>query len=100
MTKRRGRLLAGLAALAMLGVLALPSVHWRLIGWWRGEPFYQRRPASYWAAELRAVDLASIDRGNLPDWAVGGVAFRKASGPKAWLRERLGYPPFYETVSV
>src|SRR5436309_10894633 len=57
MTKRRRRLLLALALLALVGVLALPGVHWRLIGWWRGEPFYQGRPASYWAAELRSFDL-------------------------------------------
>ena len=53
MTRRRRRLPIGLVVLALLGVLALPGVHWRLIGWWRGEPFYQGRPASYYAACLR-----------------------------------------------
>lgn len=48
MTRRR-RLLIGLAVLALGGVLALPSVHWRLVGWWQGEPFYRGMPASYWA---------------------------------------------------
>jgi hypothetical protein len=53
MTQRRRRLLVALAVLALLGVLALPAVHWRLYGWWRGEPFFQGRPTSYWSAVLR-----------------------------------------------
>ena len=32
MTKRRRRLLLALAVLALVGVLALPGVHWRLYG--------------------------------------------------------------------
>jgi hypothetical protein len=54
MTKRRRRLLAGLAVLALLGVLALPGVHWRLVGWWRGEPVYRGRPASFYADTIRS----------------------------------------------
>src|SRR5580704_14445099 len=49
MTKRRRRLLAALALLTLISVLALPAVHWRLVGWARGEPFWKGRPASYYA---------------------------------------------------
>jgi HEAT repeats len=52
MTRRRRRLLSGSALLALCGVLALPGVHWRHVGWVKGEPFYRGRPASYWAVEL------------------------------------------------
>ncbi|OAI53187.1 hypothetical protein AYO44_16200 [Planctomycetaceae bacterium SCGC AG-212-F19] len=30
----------------------LPAVHWRVIGWVKGEAFYQGRPTSYWAKEI------------------------------------------------
>jgi HEAT repeats len=48
MARRRRRLLIGLAVLALGGVLALPGVHWRLVGWAKGEPLYHGRPVSYW----------------------------------------------------
>jgi HEAT repeats len=58
MTTRRRRLLrCALAVAAILGVLALPPVHWRLYGWVKGEPFYAGRPASWWSATLRACDV-------------------------------------------
>jgi hypothetical protein len=52
-TKRLRRLLILLAVVVPQGVLTLPGVHWPVIGWARGEPFYRARPASYWASELR-----------------------------------------------
>jgi len=52
MTKRRKLVLVGAAVAAALGVLALPGVRWPLVGWWRGEPFYSGRPASYWSAAV------------------------------------------------
>lgn len=52
MTKRRKLLLAGTAIAAALIILSLPAVHWPLVGWWRGEPFYDGRPASYWSAAV------------------------------------------------
>jgi hypothetical protein len=54
MTRRRKLVLSAVAALGVASVLALPGVHWRLIGWWRSEPFYQGRPASFYAARIRA----------------------------------------------
>lgn len=52
--KRRWRLLICLALLLLvLGSLLHPAVHWRVIGWWRGEAFYQGRPTSWWSTELQ-----------------------------------------------
>src|SRR5437868_2579553 len=53
MTKRRKRLLLLLTAAAVLVVLALPAVHWRLIGWVKREPFFEQRPISYYVARVR-----------------------------------------------
>jgi hypothetical protein len=52
MTKRRKLLLAGTGVAVALVVLTLPAVRWPLVGWWRGEPFYDDRPASYWSAAV------------------------------------------------
>src|SRR5262245_16011279 len=55
MLKRRWRLLLGLALLILVGgALLLPAVHWRVIGWVRGEAFYHGRPSSYWSGEILA----------------------------------------------
>ena len=71
MTRRRRRLLIGLAVLALVGVLALPGVQWRLIGWAKGEPFYRGRPASYFARDIRfwfpnGSQLTGSSVGNAP----------------------------------
>src|SRR5437763_129674 len=95
MTKRRRRLLAGLAALALVGVLALPSVHWRLIGWWRGEPFWRGRPASWYAGRIRNAYTILPNGETLP---------RLGTPPESWVRQHWsdaaadvvwgGPPPF------
>jgi hypothetical protein len=51
--RRRSVLLAGGLLLLASGVLSLPPVHWRLIGWWQGEAYYQDRPTSWWAREIQ-----------------------------------------------
>jgi hypothetical protein len=38
--------------LTLLLVALLPAVHWRLIGWVKGEAFYQGRPTSWWSREV------------------------------------------------
>jgi hypothetical protein len=55
---RRRRII--LALLAVAALLAVPAVHWRLIGWVRGEAFYQGRPTSYWAGEIRSFHCVLI----------------------------------------
>src|SRR4051812_49922600 len=52
MTKRERRIWLGLALLLIIAAL-LPAVHWRVIGWARGEAFYQGRPTGYWKREVR-----------------------------------------------
>jgi hypothetical protein len=58
MTTRRKLVLPGLTAAALAVVPSLPAVHWSLIGWWRGEAFYDGRPTSYYAARARGVIFA------------------------------------------
>src|SRR5262245_17487442 len=105
MTKRRRRLVAFLALTALAGVLAVPAVHWRLIGWAKREPFWRGRPASYWRAEVAngTVCFATFS----PDFIVrlGGdgrlpsppaMMLRRKPGELAaaqkWLAEKLGLP--------
>jgi hypothetical protein len=52
MTRRRRLVVSMGGVLALAGVAALPGVRWPVVGWVRGEPFYDGRPASYWAAEV------------------------------------------------
>jgi hypothetical protein len=39
--------------LLVAGSFLLPAVRWRVIGWWRGEAFYQGMPTSYWSRECQ-----------------------------------------------
>lgn len=55
--RRRWRLLTGLALLLVGVVLSFPAVHWRLIGWARGEAFYDGRPSSWWREPVRRYPL-------------------------------------------
>jgi hypothetical protein len=56
--KRRWKWWAGLGLvlLATIGLLALPAVHWPLLGWLRGEAFYRGRPTSYWQREVARLE--------------------------------------------
>jgi len=92
---RRRRLLVFLAALALLGTLALPAVHWRLAGWWRGEPFHQGRPASYWATELRAITWGW---GRTQDGSLQAFYLRN-DDPLSWVKWRLGYTPNFTNLT-
>ena len=53
MWKRR-RVWLGLgASLALTAVtFFVPAVHWRLIGWYKGEALYRDRPTGYWGKTL------------------------------------------------
>jgi len=57
--RKRPLLLSLILLLLAGGVLSLPPVHWRLIGWWRGEAFFKGLPTSYWRLEIStAIDPA------------------------------------------
>jgi hypothetical protein len=50
-----------LAALAIsASVFAIPDVRWTLVGWYRGEPSWQRRPLSWWRREASALHVSSV----------------------------------------
>ena len=78
--KRRWKLWVALAVL-FGSLVALPAVHWRVIGWAQGEAFYQGRPTSWWSSEIedsyheRLILWSGLGRlpevlPNLPDWWV------------------------------
>ena len=74
--RRRWRLLIILALLLLVGASLLhPAVHWQLIGWYRGEAFYQGMPASWWAGEAEARYHVqpvppSMDEDDLTLWVI------------------------------
>jgi hypothetical protein len=83
---RRRTVLFSAPLLLAGGVLSLPAVHWRLIGWWQGEAFYQDRPSSWWAREIQQSYSWSPQVG--PSVAdVSGPRF-----PIAWHRRRTFSP--------
>jgi hypothetical protein len=100
MTTRRRRLLWFLALFAVAGVLALPAVHWRLIGCANGEPFWRGRPASYYSWQIRkSIQPIGDDTvGHRPhtaseDWFRSTVSEDLADG--IW-----GGPPVFEDRKV
>jgi hypothetical protein len=61
--KPRRRLLLCLALMLFIGASLLhPLVHWGLIGWARGEAFYQGRPTSYWRQKIQEYQQAMPQR--------------------------------------
>ena len=50
---KRRRIWLCLTLLLLVALFMLPAVHWRLIGFVKGEAFYQGRPTSWWSGELR-----------------------------------------------
>jgi hypothetical protein len=99
----RRRFLLFTAAAALLFVLALPGVHWRLYGWCRGEPFYRGRPSSYWRSAIAACEIrwsffslatSGGDRGLLPP--VQDMILIPRLDPverfRQWLAENLNQP--------
>src|SRR5262245_56392915 len=83
--KRRRRLLVCLALLLVaVASLLHPAVHWRVIGWYRSEAFYQNRPTSWWAAECQQWEYRKMVE------VVGScIGFSKWCRQPTWL-ERLG----------
>jgi len=81
--KRRWRLslLLLLLLLSAVGALLHPSIHWGLLGWWRGEAFYRGMPTSYWVNE--------IEESYHGIWGVGSV---KIVGEPIWYVETQPSP--------
>jgi hypothetical protein len=76
----------GLLLLA-IATLTLPAVHWRAIGWYRGEAFFQGRPTSWWAQQVQREDMY------LPpvlNYIVTG--WRPAAPPQPWWRHWAAAP--------
>ena len=73
------RWLLWLALLLLVGTsFFLPPVSWRVIGWTRGEAFYQGRPTSYWRKELLKTDwdgTICLPPDPKPQWAPEGIRF-------------------------
>jgi HEAT repeats len=60
--KRRWRLWLCLALVFLVWAgLLYPPFHWRLIGWMRGEAFYQGRPTSYWRQKIQQYQHSTME---------------------------------------
>lgn len=92
MTNRRKRWLIGVSALALAATLATPAVHWRLIGWARGEAFYRGRPTTFWMEEVMAVESFG--------GCVGPPLFRRKVEPLATLQGLVNLPITFRDVPV
>jgi HEAT repeat protein len=46
----------------------LPAVHWRVIGWVKGEAFYDGRPTSYWSQAISNWLEDPMDVTSTPNW--------------------------------
>ena len=102
MTKRRKRLLGIVGVFAAIGTLALPPVHWRLIGWARREPFWRGRAASYYAARIRhsiqysGGTLDTRPHTQVEEWVRGNVSDGLADtiwgGPVPFLDPQVEQP--------
>jgi hypothetical protein len=71
-------------ALLLIITASLPPVRWRVIGWARGESFFQDRPTSYWAKELAQCDM-------MDDFVAGDLYFfpREPTALEQWLHEKI-----------
>lgn len=45
-----------LTLLIVSTLVVIPASRWRIVGWVRGESFFQGRPASYWSGEVSQWD--------------------------------------------
>jgi hypothetical protein len=92
--KRRWRIWLGLGLLLFVAAsFLLPAVRWRVIGWVRGEAFYQGMPTSYWAKEVARLESEwCTDRWTFGYDRVGGLGFMPATVPSFWdeVKEAIG----------
>jgi hypothetical protein len=61
------RLVAAIAAILIIAfgiALALPRTHFALLGWYRGEAYFDGQPTSYWAGALKKDPFVG-DRGDV-----------------------------------
>jgi hypothetical protein len=58
--KYKKTILALFVIAVLASVLAMPDVRWTLVGWYRGEPSWQRRPLSWWRHEAAALHVSSV----------------------------------------
>src|SRR5262249_5528758 len=49
-----------LVCAVLLAAFAHPAVHWRALGWSRGEASYRGRPTSYWALRIREYNSSGV----------------------------------------
>jgi hypothetical protein len=89
--KRKWRVCIGLTLvlLLLLGAAFLaPAVRWPVIGWVRGEAFYDGMPASYWRSQIKEYRECVFPMGSM----IGEVPPRTLLNQ---LRESLGMEPTY-----
>jgi hypothetical protein len=80
--KRRWRVLTCLLLFILIGVvLSVPAIHWRLIGWAKGEAFYQARPTSWWEMECQRWKRRHYE----DRWDAGDIWIRDPS----WIEQRF-----------
>jgi hypothetical protein len=92
--KQRWRVWLGLTILLLLigAVFLLPAAHWRVIGWLKGEAFYQGRPTSYWDSEISKIDDRIFDDGYATE-SRDFVRLRQPASWEMWFANNLGVLP-------
>ena len=112
MLKRRWRLWLCLTLLLLVGgAFLLPMVRWPVIGWVRGEAFYEGRPTSYWRREcqrwhpIKYGSLMATAWIRLPSWfeqqhdQLVGIPFNPKSGTMPLCRgDPLSVPVLMELL--
>ena len=53
--RKRRRLAIAVSLVALVATFFLPPVYWRVVGWSKGEAFYDGRPTSWWEQEIQAL---------------------------------------------
>jgi hypothetical protein len=78
MKRRRLFWLSLLLLLLVLAVVVFPASRWRIIGWVKGEAFYDGRPTSYWSERIKARHVRHDERSKL--------ILAKANNTYSWTR--------------